>query len=73
MDPGKIENSQRLWKDYRAAFKDWASEVKRLKRLIRSTTTGVVVQETEDQVKAAEVQYQDTRNRLADEIRRRDE
>jgi hypothetical protein len=67
---GSIANSSRLWRDYRAAFKDWALQVKRLRCLITCPATGVVVKEAEDQVKAAELLYRDTRNRLTDDIKR---
>jgi hypothetical protein len=70
VDVSSIGNPSRLWRDYRAAFKDWALQVKRLKCLIASPATGVVVKEAEDQVKAAELLYRDTRNRLTDDIKR---
>jgi hypothetical protein len=73
VDASSIANSSRLWRDYRAAFKDWASQAKRLKCLVTSTATGVVVKEAEDQVKAAELLYRDSRNRLADDIKRDEE
>jgi hypothetical protein len=69
MDASSIANSSRLWRDYRAAFKDWALQVKRLKCLITSPATGVVVKEAQDQVKAAELLYRDARNRLTDDIK----
>jgi hypothetical protein len=70
VDASSIGNSSRLWRDYRTAFKDWALQVKRLKCLIASPGTGVVVKEAEEQVKAAELLYRDTRNRLTDDIKR---
>jgi hypothetical protein len=36
---------------------------------MRATRTGVVVKEAEEQVKAAELLYRDTRNRLTDDIK----
>jgi hypothetical protein len=69
VDVSSIAHSSRLWRDYRAAFKDWALQVKRLKCLTTSTATRVVVKEAEDQVKAAELLYRDTRNRLTDNIK----
>ena len=68
-----MANSSCLWKDYRAAFKGWALQVKRLKYLSSSSANGVVVKDAEDQVKAAELLYRDTRNRLTDDINHRDE
>jgi len=73
VDPSTIASSSRLWTDYRAAFKDWASQVKRLKWLTTSAANRVVVKEAEDQVKTAELVYRDTRNRLSDEINHHDE
>jgi hypothetical protein len=70
VDASSIANSSRLWGDYRAAFKDWALQVKRLKSVNTSRATGVVVKEAEDQAKAAEHLYRDTRNRLTDYIKR---
>ena len=67
MDASSTANSSRLWRDYRAAFKDWALQVERLKCI--SPATGVVVKEAQDQVKAAELLYRDTRDRLTDDIK----
>jgi hypothetical protein len=64
VDPCTIANSQRLRKDYRAAFKEWASQVSRLKLLTNCAGDGFDVKQAEDQVKAAEFVYRDTRNRL---------
>jgi hypothetical protein len=70
VDASSTANSSRLWRDYRAAFKDWALQVKRLKSVNTSSAAGVVVKEAEDQVNAAELLYRDTRNRLTDDIKR---
>ena len=72
MDPDAIANSQSLRKDYRAAFRDWALQVSRLKRLKNSAGDGFDVKKAEDQAKAAELVYQDTRNRLTHDMNHRD-
>ena len=73
MNAGTAENSSRLWKDYRTAFKDWARQVTRLKCLVTSTAGGVDMKEAEHQAQAAELLYRDTRNRLTDDMNLRDE
>ncbi len=76
VDPSAGEqtnNSQRLRRDYRAAFSVWASQVSRLRGLIAAAADCLDVKKAKEQVKAAELLYRDTRNRLMYRINRRHE
>ena len=60
--------SDRLWTDYRVAFRDWALQVDRLRGLPSIAVECSVVKEAERRVEAAEVVYRDRRNRLTDDM-----
>jgi len=61
------ERSERLWADYRAAFRNWALELDRLQGL-PTAATECFVKEAKQRVEAAEVVYRDRRNRLTDDM-----
>jgi hypothetical protein len=60
---------ERLREDYKEAFEEWATEVNRLQTVSKCAPDDApVVQEAEVRVEAAHRTYQDSRDRLADDI-----
>ena len=60
---------ERLREDYKDAFEEWATGVNHLQTVSASAPGGgVVVQEAEDRVEAAHRTYQDSRDRLAEDM-----
>jgi hypothetical protein len=73
MNPGVEKtkaHSEHLRADYRVAFRDWALQVDRLRDLPAFGVEGSVANEAKRRVKAAEVVYRDSRNRLTDNMNR---
>jgi hypothetical protein len=59
----------RLKEDYKGAFEEWAAQVNHLQTVSESAPEGgLVVKEAECKVEAAHRSYQDSRDRLAEEI-----
>ena len=56
-------HSERLRKDYKGAFDEWALQVSRLQAISGSAPDGGV-QEAEERAAAAEIVYRDSRGRL---------
>jgi hypothetical protein len=76
VDPSAVEqtsNSQRLRTDYRAAFRVWATRVSRVRDLIASAADRLDVKKANEQAISAELLYRDSRNRLMNDLNRRDE
>jgi hypothetical protein len=61
------QRSERLWADYRAAFRNWALELDRLQGL-PTAATECFVKEAKDRVEAAEGVYRCSRNLLTDDM-----
>lgn len=60
---------ERLREDYKDAFEEWATEVNHLQTVSKCAPDDApVVQEAEGRVEAAHKTYQDSRDRLADDI-----
>ena len=60
---------ERLREDYKDAFEEWATEVNHLQTVSKCAPDGApVVQEAEGRVEAAHKTYQDSRDRLADDM-----
>ena len=58
--------SERLRKDYKGAFDEWALQVSRLQAISGSAPDGV--KEAEARTAAAEVAYRDSRDRLTEDM-----
>jgi hypothetical protein len=58
----------RLREDYKGAFDEWAAEVNHLQTVSESAPGAAVVQEAEGRVEAAHRTYQDSRDRLAQDL-----
>ena len=59
-------HSERLRKDYKGAFDEWALQVSRLQTIAGSTSENT--KEAEDRAAAAEIAYRDSRDRLTDDM-----
>ncbi len=59
-------HSERLRKDYKGAFDEWALQVSRLQTIAGSTAESM--KEAEDRAAAAEIAYRDSRDRLTDDM-----
>lgn len=60
---------ERLREDYKDAFDEWATEVNHLQTVSESVPDGgAVVKEAEGRVEAAHKTYQDSRDRLAEDM-----
>ncbi len=65
MTSGKVEedtHSEKLRKDYKGAFDEWALQMSRLQARAEGSDIG----EAEERAAAAEVAYRHSRNRLTD-------
>jgi hypothetical protein len=60
-------HSERLRKNYRGAFDEWALQISRL-QAIAGSDPGADVKEAEARAEAAEVVYRDSRDRLTDNM-----
>jgi hypothetical protein len=62
--------SERLRKDYKGAFDEWALQVSRLQAIAgpASEATSDDMKEAEDLAAAAEIAYRDSRDRLMDDM-----
>jgi hypothetical protein len=58
-------HSERLRKDYKGAFDEWALQISRLQAI---TSDGPDVKEAEERAAAAEIAYRDSRDRLTDDM-----
>jgi hypothetical protein len=67
MQPMADNVNQRLRKDYKGAFDEWALEVSRLQEVSGSGDSSHK-QQAEERVAAAEVLYRARRDRLADDM-----
>ncbi|MCU1337023.1 MAG: hypothetical protein JWO19_2604 [Bryobacterales bacterium] len=68
MSSGKIEentHSERLRKDYKGAFDEWALQISRLQAITSDSTD---MKEAEERAAAAEIAYRDSRDRLTDDM-----
>ncbi|HYV62143.1 MAG TPA: hypothetical protein VE958_05685 [Bryobacteraceae bacterium] len=61
-------HSERLRKDYKGAFEEWALQVSRLQAITGSAPDGGGVKEAEERAAAAEVIYRDSRDRMTDDM-----
>lgn len=71
MSSGKTQentHSERLRKDYKGAFDEWALQVSRLQAVTGSAQDSGVVEEAADRAAAAEIAYRDSRDRLTDDM-----
>jgi hypothetical protein len=57
-------HSEKLRKDYKGAFDEWALQMSRL----QAATEGSDMKETQERAAAAEVAYRDSRDRLTDDM-----
>ena len=60
-------HSERLRKDYKGAFDEWALQVSRLQAISGSAPDGGV-KEAEERAAAAEIVYRDSRDRMTDDM-----
>jgi hypothetical protein len=58
------KHSEKLRKDYRGAFDEWALQMSRLQAAVE----GSDVKETQERAAAAEVAYRDSRDRLTEDM-----
>jgi hypothetical protein len=58
----------RLREEYKGAFDEWAAQVNHLQAVSESAPGAAVVQEAEGRVEAAHRTYQDSRDRLAQDL-----
>jgi hypothetical protein len=59
-------HSERLRKDYKGAFDEWALQVNRLQAIAGSPSQDL--KEAEDRTAAAEIAYRNSRDRLTDDM-----
>jgi len=67
MQPMAESANERLRKDYKGAFDEWALEVSRLQE-VSGSGDSCHKRQAEDRVAAAEVVYRSRRDRLADDM-----
>jgi len=61
-------HSERLRRDYKGAFDEWALQVGRLQTIAASASDAGIMKEAEEQTAAAEIAYRDSRDRLTDDM-----
>jgi len=62
-------HSERLRKDYKGAFDEWALQIGRLQAIASDGgSDGSVVKEAKARAAAAEIAYRDSRDRLTDDM-----
>jgi len=63
-------HSERLRKDYKGAFEEWALEVSRLQAITgpNSSSNSGELHEAKKRATAAEIAYRDSRDRLTDDM-----
>ena len=59
-------HSERLRKDYKGAFDEWALQMSRLQAIDGSSSDGM--KEAQERATAAEIAYRDSRDRLTDNM-----
>jgi hypothetical protein len=61
-------HSEKLRKDYKGAFGEWALQMSRLQAITTVAPIGSDRKEAEERASAAEIAYRDSRDRLTDDM-----
>ncbi len=64
------KQSEHLLSLYRAAFKEWASQVGGLDQMRQAASENGVLEDAENRTATAEARYRESRNQLTDEMAR---